>query len=111
MCRETAHAGYSLEEWPCVTQKQIVELNANNIFSVKDLAALSDGITFNRKPRFLKKFKEDLYLTASFALVGCHALSFLCLSKRKGVRLYVETVSIGGGLHVSFWRTGVIQAA
>ena len=43
MCRETAHARYSLEEWPCVTQKQIVELNANNIFSVKDLAALSDG--------------------------------------------------------------------
>jgi hypothetical protein len=42
--RETAHQGFSLEEWPPLfgKQKAINELNANNIFSVKDLAALAD---------------------------------------------------------------------
>jgi hypothetical protein len=47
-----------------------------------------DGITFNRKFRFLKKFKEDLHLTVSFALVGFHGSRFLCVSKRIGVRLF-----------------------
>lgn len=49
--REMAHRGYSIEEWPAIFSishgnlpppKQIAELHANNIFTVEDLAALSD---------------------------------------------------------------------
>jgi hypothetical protein len=53
--REAAHQGHTIEEWPAIFSskhgdlpppKQIAELHANNIFTVEDLAALSDGNLF-----------------------------------------------------------------
>ena len=49
-----ANNGYSLEEWPVVTRKQINELNANNMFSINDVAAVTDGNLYcvhTRPPR------------------------------------------------------------
>jgi hypothetical protein len=49
--RETAHSRHTIEEWPAIFSskhgdlpppKQIAELHAANIFTVEDLAALSD---------------------------------------------------------------------
>lgn len=64
----TVMEGTPLEEWPMITRSQVEELKFFNVFTVEQLASISDGnaqkfmginILRQKAKEFLKKLKDD----------------------------------------------------